>query len=153
MLNKQEGFYRSCMEALKEEDADVIMAVECIPIFPRWGAFPNFRIEPRVDQLPPCAGRVFITHCGMNSVVKAFTSASLLCCFPSSPKKAVARRTQELGAGILLKNIYPAAVKDAVRQILEKEDYRDCARRIGDTLRKAGGAAKAADGIEAVLRR
>lgn len=52
-----------------------------------------------------------------------------------------------------MKNIYPAAVKDAVRQILEKEDYRDCARRIGDTLRKAGGAAKAADGIEAVLRR
>lgn len=156
VLNKQDGFYRSCMEALQEEDADVIMAVGMHTDISSLGSIPaNFCIEPRVDQLQVLQQAcVFITHCGMNSVSESLYFGVPLVLFPQQPEEgAVARRTQELGAGILLKSMHPAAVRDAVRQILEKKDFRDNARRIGETLRKAGGAAKAADGIEAVLRR
>lgn len=154
VLNKKASFYRNCMEALKDENVDVVMAVGNRTDIPSLGDIPaNITIFPEVNQLQVLQkASVFITHCGMNSVSESLYFGVPLVLFPQQPEEgAVARRVQELGAGLLLKNMRPTAVKETVKQLLENKSCRENAEKIGAGLRKAGGARKAADTIEEVI--
>ena len=156
VLNKKDSFYRNCMEALKGENIDVIMAVGSRTDIPSLGDIPsNFTISPRVDQLQVLQeASVFITHCGMNSVSESLYFGVPLVLFPQQPEEgAVARRVRELGAGIFLKSTRPAALKRTVTYLLENKSCRENAGKIGAGLKRAGGALKAADTIEEIIEK
>lgn len=153
VLNRQEDFYRSCMEALKSEDLDVIMTVGGRTDVSNLGVIPdNFQIAPRVNQLEVLQeADAFLTHCGMNSVSESLYFGVPLVLFPQQAEEgAVARRVQEVGAGILLPGTEVSVIRESILQALKNTRMRENAAGIGESFRKAGGAQKAADVIEKI---
>lgn len=151
VLNRQEDFYRSCMEALKSEDLDVIMTVGGRTDVSDLGVIPdNFQIAPRVNQLEVLQeADAFLTHCGMNSVSESLYFGVPMVLFPQQPEEGVvARRVQEVGAGILLPGTEVSVIRESILLALKNTRMRENAAGIGESFRKAGGAQKAADVIE-----
>lgn len=151
VLNRQEDFYRSCMEALKSEDLDVIMTVGGRTDVSDLGVIPdNFQIAPRVNQLEVLQeADAFLTHCGMNSVSESLYIGVPMVLFPQQPEEGVvARRVQEVGAGILLTGTEVSVIRESILQALKNTRMCENAAGIGESFRKAGGAQKAADVIE-----
>jgi UDP:flavonoid glycosyltransferase YjiC (YdhE family) len=73
--------------------------------------------------------------------------------FPQTPEQgAVARRTQELGAGVMLKSISEADVMQALRAALFEPRYRESAVRISDSFRACGGVQEARAFLERISR-
>lgn len=151
VLNRQEDFYRSCMEALKSEDLDVIMTVGGRTDVSNLGVIPdNFQIAPRVNQLEVLQeADAFLTHCGMNSVSESLYFGVPMVLFPQQPEEgAVARRVQEVGAGIPLPGTEVSVIRESILRVLKNSLMHENAAGIGESFRKAGGAQKAADVIE-----
>lgn len=151
VLNRQEDFYRSCMEALKSENLDVIMTVGGRTDVSNLGIIPdNFQIAPRVNQLEVLQeADAFLTHCGMNSVSESLYFGVPMVLFPQQPEEgAVARRVQEVGAGIPLPGTEASVIRESILQALNNTRMHENAAGIGESFRKAGGAQKAADVIE-----
>jgi MGT family glycosyltransferase len=121
------GIFELILDALRDEDVDLILAVGQDP-----GAFgappPNVHIEryvPQTQLLPHCD--VFISHGGFNSVKEALSCGVPLVILPiMSDEPYSAERCEALGAG---RSVGPAersaeAVRDAVRAALSEASYR-----------------------------
>ena len=154
--NKNIYFYRNCIKAFENSDIKVIMSVGKETKISELGNIPsNFEVENSVDQIRILQNSdVFITHCGMNSVNESLYYGVPMVLFPQqSEQGAVAQRVSELGAGIMLKKDSPELIKEYVSMILNNKDYRDKAKEIGESFRKAGGAKKGADVILKIIGR
>ena len=91
------------------------------------------------------------THCGMNSVSEALYFRVPLVLFPQTPEQdAVARRTEELGAGVRLKSISEEDILDALREVPEKPACREGAGRVSDSFKASGGVSEAVAFLERV---
>lgn len=91
---------------------------------------------------------VFLSHCGMNSVNESLYFGVPLVMLPQTPEQGgVASRTQQLGAGVLLKKTDPKSIRSAVEQVLLNTAYRESAERISASFHLCGGANAAADKI------
>ncbi|KPV56345.1 glycosyl transferase [Paenibacillus sp. A3] len=153
ILTKDIEFYKLCFEAFQDipaqfvlscgKDTDLDSLGDNIPH--------NFIIEPYVPQLEVLQqADAFITHAGMNSTSEAlFYDVPLVMIPLSSDQPIVAKRVEELGAGIILdrSQLTPAALKSALLQVLNESAYKEHAKRIGDSLRNAGGYKEAASRI------
>ena len=85
----------------------------------------------------------FITHCGMNSASEGLYFQVPLVLFPQTPEQdAVAKRVEELGAGVRLKSISENDILQALRQIIYEPGYKDNAAKISESFRACGGAAE-----------
>lgn len=154
VLNKNNNFYKNCIEALKECNLNVIMSVGEKTDISDLGEIPsNFQIKHRVEQIKVLKkSDVFLTHCGMNSVNESLYYGVPMVLFPQHSEQAlVAERTAELGAGIMLKRNNPHHIKSAVEQILNDDTYEENANKISISFKIAGGAKKAADTILMVV--
>ncbi|MEA5011482.1 MAG: macrolide family glycosyltransferase [Angelakisella sp.] len=154
VLNKNSRFYQNCIEALKNTDMDVVMSVGPQTDIAALGAIPaNFVINPHVDQIEVLqTADVFVTHCGMNSVNESIYCSVPMVLFPQhSEEGLVAQRTQQLGAGMMLRNTKPQTIADAVGQVLRQDTYRQATAAIAATFRQTGGANAAASAIEKVI--
>nr|WP_225445862.1 macrolide family glycosyltransferase [Paenibacillus arenosi] len=150
ILNKDLEFYKLCFEAFKDipaqfvlscgQDTDLDPIGDCIPH--------HFIIEPYVPQLEILQrADAFITHAGMNSTSEALYYNVPLVMIPlSSDQPVVAKRVEELGAGIALDkhNLTPELLKSALLKVLNETAYKENAKRIGDSFRDAGGYQAAA---------
>jgi MGT family glycosyltransferase len=99
---------------------------------------------------------VFITHGGLNSIHEGLYCDLPLLVVPQQTEQTFnALRVVELGAGLMLKpdTLNAGNLRDAVTQLLADDRYRSQAKRIGETLRSAGGVTRAVDEIEHLLRR
>ena len=65
-----------------------------------------------------------------------------------TPQEGVAERVRQLGAGILLEDVSPDAIRSFVDTLLTDTAYRTKAGYISDGFRNCGGASAAADKIE-----
>lgn len=63
----------------------------------------------------------------------------------------MAQRVSDLGAGIKLKKNRPEVIKEAVSIIINNKNYKNKAKEIGESFRKAGGAKKGADTILRII--
>ena len=150
VINKRENFYRSCIEALRDCNLRVIMAVGERTDLASLGELPaNITVERFADQMAVLSvADVFLTHCGMNSVNEGlFYEVPLLLYPQTKEQEGVANRVEALGAGLRLTSESPAEIRRAVETILSEPSYRENAVKIADSFRASGGANEAADKI------
>ena len=145
VMNRNPSFYQNCFAALGALDADVVLSVGEGNPLPE-DAPGNFQVEQRVDQLAVlCRADVFLTHCGMNSANEAIWFGVPTVLFPQqSEEAAVAGRMEELGLGLRLKYSSPAQIREAIRQVLSDQGYRERTERMAEKFRAAGGPERAA---------
>lgn len=151
--NQNVAFFKNCIGAFRDSDMDVILSVGELIDLNDLGQIPaNFRVERKVDQIAVLQqADVFLTHCGMNSVNEALYYKVPLVLFPQTKEQGgVAYRVNELGAGTYLKENSVGAIQAAVREVLDKDAYRENAKKISESFQKCGGAKAAAGKILSV---
>ena len=150
-VNQNPEFYRNCIHALAKTDWQVIISMGTNP--EHFDHLPdNIQIYETVDQMAVLSiADAFITHCGMNSASEGLYFKVPLVLFPQTPEQgAVAKRTEELGAGIRLKSIAEKDILDALKQILTDPDYKNNAIRVSDSFHACGGASEAKAFLEEI---
>ena len=150
-VNQNREFYRNCIHALGQTDWQVIISMGTnTEHFDRLPG--NIQIHESVDQMAVLSiADAFITHCGMNSASEGLYFQVPLVLFPQTPEQgAVARRAEELGAGVRLKSISEEDVLQALKQVLFDPAYRAAATRISESFHACGGAAEARKFLEKV---
>ena len=151
VINDRPDFYARCIEALRDQNVDVIISCGNAVNPESLGALPkNIRVFPYVDQLDILSkADVFITHCGMNSVSESLYMAAPMVLYPqTSEQKAVARRTTEIGAGTVLSDDSAEGIRASVREVLHHDAYGKAAEACCRDFRSCTGAAGAAEFIE-----
>lgn len=142
-VNQNREFYRNCINVLGKTDWQVIISMgtntehfENVP--------GNIQIYESVDQMAVLSiADAFITHCGMNSASEGLYFQVPLILFPQTNEQgAVAKRIEELCAGVRLKSISEEDVFGAVAKVLEKQKYKDNAIRISESFHACGGASE-----------
>ena len=150
-VNQDREFYRNCIRALGGTDWQVIISMGTNT--ERFADLPeNIQVHETVDQMAVLSiADAFITHCGMNSASEGLYFRVPLVLFPQTPEQgAVARRVEELGAGVRLKSIEAPDILDAVKQVLTEPGYRENAIKISDSFHACGGAEEARAFLEGI---
>ncbi|MCX4565092.1 macrolide family glycosyltransferase [Streptomyces albogriseolus] len=122
------------------------------------GALPDNVLARRFVPQPELLERaaLFVTHGGMNSVNEAlYAGVPVLVVPQGADQPQVARRVTELGAGLTVRPeaATEAAVHALARRLLTEPRFREAAGALRTAQRQAGGHLRAADEIEALLRR
>lgn len=148
-VNQNKDFYRSCIDALGQTEYQVIISMgtntehfESVP--------GNIEIYKSVDQMAVLSiSDVFITHCGMNSASEGLYFGVPLILFPQTPEQdAVAKRTEELGAGLRLPSLEKSVILKTVERIIDDKSYKNCADKVSESFKKSGGIREAVSFIE-----
>jgi MGT family glycosyltransferase len=146
-------FFRRCLEAFAGLDVQVVIstgrrvspaALEPVPA--------NALVREYVPQLALLQrAALFVTHSGVNSVHHALYHGVPLLLVPQQLEQAmVAARVAELGAGLSLRprQVSAARLRALAEELLNAPSFRARSARLGDALRAAGGAERAAEVIE-----
>lgn len=139
-----DNLYKNCVEALKAANCQVIISLGTSGV--HFDDLPDhIQVYETVDQMAVLSiSDAFITHCGMNSASEGLYFEVPLVLCPRTPEQGVvARRTEELGAGVALKSSRPADILRAVDQVLNCPEYKQAARRISASFKRSGGVEKA----------
>ena len=151
-VNQNREFYRNCISVLGKTDWQVIISMgtntEHFESLPK-----NIQVHESVDQMAVLSiSDAFITHCGMNSASEGLYFQVPLVLFPQTPEQdAVAKRTEELGAGIRLKSISEESILQALEKVLYDPGYKNHAKMVADSFRSCGGAMEARTFLEEVV--
>ena len=88
----------------------------------------------------------------MNSASEGLYFQVPLVLFPQTPEQgAVARRVEELGAGVRLMSIAEDDILQTVKKILFEPVYKDSARKVSESFRACGGAVEARAFLEELV--
>ncbi|MBE7009197.1 MAG: glucosyltransferase [Ruminococcaceae bacterium] len=153
-VNQNRQFYRNCINALAATGWQVIISMGTNT--DRFADLPeNIQVYESVDQMAVLSiADAFITHCGMNSASEGLYFGVPLVLFPQTPEQdAVARRTEELGAGVRLKSISEEDVLDALTKVIREPQYRESAARVSESFKACGGAAEAKAFLEQLAKK
>ena len=151
VINDRPDFYARCMEALRGENVDLIISCGNAVDLASLGELPeNVKVFPYVDQLQVLSrASVFITHCGMNSVSESLYMETPMVLYPQTNEQAAfARRTVEIGAGLLLKDDSADGIRKAVMDLIRNKACAEAARECAEDFRSCPGVSGAADFIE-----
>jgi MGT family glycosyltransferase len=143
-VNQNREFYRNCISVLASTGWQVIISMGTNT--DRFENLPeNIQVYESVDQMAVLSiADVFITHCGMNSASEGLYFGVPLVLFPQTPEQdAVARRTEELSAGVRLKSISEKDILDALNQVLNDPKYKEGAAKVSGSFKACGGSAEA----------
>ncbi|MBR2801936.1 MAG: glucosyltransferase [Erysipelotrichaceae bacterium] len=150
-VNQNREFYRNCIHALGQTGWQVIISMGTNP--ERYDDLPeNIRIYESVDQMAVLSlADAFITHCGMNSASEGLYFRVPLVLFPQTPEQnAVAKRVEELGAGVRLRSISGEDILQALRMVLLEPGYKENAVKISESFHSCGGAEEARSFLEEI---
>jgi len=150
-INQNKQFYRNCINILSRTDWQVIMSMGTNT--DQFNNLPeNIEIYESVDQMAVLSiADVFITHCGMNSASEGLYFGVPLVLFPQTPEQdAVAKRTEELGAGVRLKSISEEDILDALTRIINDPQYKEGAVRVSESFKQCGGITEAKEFLEQI---
>ncbi|MDT7783240.1 MAG: hypothetical protein QOF58_1659 [Pseudonocardiales bacterium] len=144
---------KPAIEALENRDALIIATTGGAPV-KTLGALPgNVRAAEFIphDLLLPRTD-VMITNGGWGGVLAALEAGVPMVIVPGQLDKAqVAKRVTLAGAAITRRK--PTKLDQAVDQVLEEPRHRERARELGRQIKAAGGAARAADLVEDLVKR
>ncbi len=112
----------------------------------------NIELHRSVDQMAVLSiSDVFLTHCGMNSVSEALYYEVPLVMSPQTPEQcAVAKRVEELKAGIILKKIDESSIVSSIEKILLDAGYKKSAKNISESFKNCGGVLAAREFLEKI---
>ena len=150
-VNQNRQFYRNCIDALAPTGWQVIISMgtntDHFDDLPE-----NIQVYESVDQMAVLLiADAFITHCGMNSASEGLYYGVPLILFPQTPEQdAVAKRTEELGAGVRLGSISAEDVLDAVNRVINEPEFKAGAARVSESFKSCGGTEEAKDFLEHV---
>ena len=153
-VNQNKQFIRNCINALAQTDWQVIISMGTDT--DHFAELPeNIQVYESVDQMAVLSiADAFITHCGMNSASEGLYYGVPLVLFPQTPEQnAVAKRTEELGAGVRLKSIAEEYILDALTKVIEDPRYRETAERVSDSFKSCGGAEEAKEFLEQISKK
>jgi MGT family glycosyltransferase len=154
LFNAAPEFYKACFSAFRDEPVRVIMSIGTNVSEAALGEPPpNVVVKPHVPQLEVLErASVFLTHGGMNSVSESLYHGVPVVVAPQMAEQAmIGHRAEELGAGMCLAKdrMTPEHLRAAVNRLVSDGRFRRQAAVLGQSLRTAGGAARAADVIQA----
>ena len=157
LFNADAAFFRACVDAFRNESVRVIMSIGTNLSVADLGPLPpNFVVASHVPQLDVLMrAEVFVTHGGMNSVSESLYHGVPVVVVPQMSEQAmVGGRAEELGAGMCVTKdqATPERLRMSVVRLLGDDRYRRQAAVLGQALRTAGGAARAADVIQKFTR-
>jgi MGT family glycosyltransferase len=152
IFNNSIEFYENCFKAFDNMDAKIIMSVGKNIDVNTFKSIPsNFIICNYVPQLEILKhADVFITHGGMNSTNEGLYYDVPLILIPQFlDQPAVANRVAELGSGVVIEKdkVTPEILKQSVVRILSDNNFKINSKKIGKSLREAGGYKKGVDEI------
>lgn len=154
--NDNLAFFKMCIEAFAGDDEYVVMTTGERISPEMFGALPdNISVHtwvPQQDILQEAA--LFISHGGLNSVHDSMYCGVPMLLVPQQAEQLLnGRRVVQLEAGLMLQQpqVTVQALRDRAAQLLGDSRFKAAAQRIGESFRAAGGAAKAADEVEAFL--
>ena len=151
VVNNKPDFYKKCIQALKNEDVDIIISCGRVVNPDTLNGFAdNVKVYQSVNQLEILSkANVFLTHNGMNSTSESLYMGTPMVFFPQiNEQRAVARRAGEMGAGIQLKEESVKGIHDAIMEVLTNEKYAKSARKCSEDFRASKGPKGAAEFIE-----
>ncbi|MBE5957101.1 MAG: glucosyltransferase [Lachnospiraceae bacterium] len=154
--NDMTGFYKNCIDALKDSDYQVVLSVgsqvdikqlEDYVIKSEGKA--QFHVFPYVNQIAVLKkADAFITHCGMNSVSEALYFKVPLVMYPqTNEQKGVAFRVNELEAGLYLSGDSISEIQIILKELLQQAKYKERATVISNSFSKCGGSQRAVEKI------
>jgi len=157
LFNDALPFYRACFEGLSGVDAQIVLSVGSRISLDGLGTPPpNILVRTHVPQLALLERTTaFVTHGGMNSVNESLFHAVPVVVIPQmSEQEIVGRRVEELGAGVFIakESVTPERLRESVEQVLNDDGFAARAQRLSTSLRAAGGASRAADAVQALVR-
>lgn len=152
VINRNLAFYRNCIAAFRDAPYQIVMSVGKQTDISALGTLPpNFIVRGFVPQLEVLKrAAVFITHAGMNSVHEGLYFDVPLVLVPQQQEQTfVANRIVELGAGVKISTTTPdpSVLRQKTDAILSTPAFKQAAAKLGETMRSAGGQARAADEI------
>jgi MGT family glycosyltransferase len=156
--NDDVAFFKTCIKAFADSPHFVIMTTGKRIAPDSLGPLPEniaiYRWVPQVEVLK--RADLFISHGGLNSIHDSLYLGVPLLLVPQQEEQTLnARRVVELGAGLMLKRSQRTAelIRDYATRLLGNSSFKAKARQVGETFREAGGAARAADAVEALVRK
>ena len=153
-VNQNRKFYRSCINVLARTDWQVIISMGTN--HDHFDELPNnIQVYESVDQMAVLSiADAFITHCGMNSASEGLYYGVPLVLFPQTPEQnAVAKRAEELGAGVRMASISGEDILEALTKVMEDSRYREAAERVSESFKSCGGAEEAKAFLEQIAAR
>ncbi|WP_421107796.1 macrolide family glycosyltransferase [Streptomyces sp. NEAU-S77] len=158
LFNERPDFYRACREAFADQPWHVVMAVgDHVDPADLGPLPPNVEVHRRVPQLAVLEhARVFVTHGGIRSAMESLSAGTPMVAVAQSVElDFTARRIAELGLGVRIarQDVTPEALRAAVRTAAEDPEIQRRVAAMSESVRAGGGAARAADAIEAYAER
>lgn len=152
VFNEQPELYEKCFEAFKDVEATVVLVVGKKINISQFENIPNnFKLYNYVPQLEVLQyADVFVTHGGMNSSSEALYYGVPLVVIPvTGDQPLVAKRVSEVGAGIRLnrKELTSELLGETVKKVMYDVTFKENSRKVGESLRNAGGYNRAVDEI------
>ncbi|MEM8857126.1 MAG: macrolide family glycosyltransferase [Chloroflexota bacterium] len=154
------SFYQAAFEAFADYPAQFILSAGKNTDLASLGPIPqNFMVQHYVPQLDLLQKvDAFVTHGGMNSVHEGLYFGVPEVVVPQQFEQLLnGKQVAQTGCGILLGDkkpygrVTPSELKTAIKKVLTDSSYAENAKRIGRTLKAAGGYQQAADLIEEKL--
>ena len=143
-------FFRCCIEAFRDLDADIVMAVWKYVDIRKLGEVPeNMDIRVFVDQtdvLRKCDAALFIG--GINTVKDCLMLGipMVLCPF-FYDNYATAKLIREAGAGVRIDSYQPGLLRESVLRVLKEPSFREKAASLGEIIRSSQGTSEAVEWI------
>ena len=147
--------YSNCIKAFGNTETELLISAGESFDISSLGPLPeNVRVERWVEQTAVLKeADVFLSHCGMNSASESLYFGAPVLCYPqTAEQRAVATRISQLGAGIVLPSASAKDIRAGVNLLIKDDNYRLNAEKIGESFRRCGGAAAAADKIERLIK-
>jgi MGT family glycosyltransferase len=146
--------FRATLEALDEEPVRLLVST-----WQRFSAADLAPIPPNARVAEHVASRavlrhasLHVTHGGGSSVHESLLAGVPMLCLPQgSDQGAWAARVAALGAGEVLADESPAAIRDGVRRLLGDAAPARRARELGDSLERYDGAKIAVEAVDELL--
>lgn len=158
LINDNRAFFRSVIDAMTGTEYDLLVSTGGAFKPTDFGAIPpNVTVREWVPQAQVLRqAALFITHGGVNSIQDGLSHDLPLLLAPQQQEQTInSFAVLDQGAGLMLTRdkLNADSVRAGVERLLGEHTFRLSARRLGESLRSGGGAAKGADLIETTLER
>lgn len=155
LQNRQSHVFHKIIDACEGLGCQLVVSLgndasEMKQKLPSWPIVVN--VAPQLELLKRAV--LTITHAGLNTALESLVNGVPMVAIPiTNDQPAVASRIRFAGIGkvVSLQGLNVAKLRSAVSKVLEQDEFRDNATKLGKRIAEAGGACRAAEIVEHTL--